>query len=142
MILTCTRRLQFCAGHRVLHHENKCGHLHGHNYVLFAHARADKLDAVGRIIDFGVIKERLGAWLDMSWDHGCILWRKDTLGIHAAQEFRPDQKLWIMDKNPTAENMASYVLRDVCPTLFATDPIQIYRIVLWETENCYATAEI
>ena len=54
-MITCTRRIQFCAGHRVMGHEGKCRNLHGHNYVVFVTAQADELDSVGRVIDFSVL---------------------------------------------------------------------------------------
>jgi hypothetical protein len=51
------RRIPFAAGHRVFQHESKCRNLHGHNYVAVLHARADAgLDALGRVIDFSVLK--------------------------------------------------------------------------------------
>ena len=64
MPITATRRLQFAAGHRVHGHEGKCRHLHGHNFVVFLTAAAENLDAVGRVIDFGVLKERIGGWIE------------------------------------------------------------------------------
>ena len=61
---SCTRRIQFASGHRVLGHENKCRHIHGHNYVAFIHAEAEQLDSIGRVIDFGVLKDKFGGWID------------------------------------------------------------------------------
>ena len=49
-MITCTRRLTFCAGHRVLGHESKCAHPHGHNYVVYVTAEAEQLDDVGRVM--------------------------------------------------------------------------------------------
>ena len=72
MKTTATRRLQFCAGHRVHDHESECRNLHGHNYVVFLTAAStsdDPLDKLGRVIDFGVLKEKFGAWIDEWWDH-------------------------------------------------------------------------
>ncbi len=73
---TCTRRIQFCCGHRVHRHEGKCANLHGHNYVLFVTAQGS-LDSVGRVIDFSVLKERIGGWIDQNWDHGFVLGVED-----------------------------------------------------------------
>ena len=63
-MISCTRRIQFCAGHRVLGHENKCANAHGHNYVAYISARSNDLDKVGRVIDFSVLKEKIGGWID------------------------------------------------------------------------------
>ena len=88
-VTTATRRVQFCAGHRVMGHENKCAHLHGHNYVALITARADKLDSVGRVIDFSVIKQRVGGWIEQHWDHGFIIARNDEQVMQWLGQFRP-----------------------------------------------------
>ena len=36
MTTTCTRRIEFDAAHRVMEHESKCRHLHGHRYAIEA----------------------------------------------------------------------------------------------------------
>ena len=73
----CIRKLTFCSGHRVLGHESKCANAHGHNYSVFIHASADKLDSLGRVIDFGVIKQILNPWLDTNWDHTFLVYKED-----------------------------------------------------------------
>jgi len=136
---TCTRRIQFCAGHRVQGHENKCRNLHGHNYVAFIEAEAADLDDLGRVIDFGVLKEKLGGWIDANWDHGFILGEED----HRARiviEAMAGQKIYLLPQNPTAEWMADYLLYDVCPAVLEDTGVVVRKVVLWETENCYATA--
>mgnify|MGYP007071564299 CR=1 FL=1 len=155
--ITCTRRLTFCAGHRVLGHENKCAHLHGHNYVVEVTARsADTVDELGRVIDFSVIKAMLGNWLDTNFDHGFILHEQDTANIEYLSNLivRPEenfahlqlapvrQKLFVLPVNPTAENIAHYLLHTVCPLLFGSSGVQIIKVRVHETENCYADAEL
>lgn len=140
--ITAVRRLQFCAGHRVHRHESKCRHLHGHNYVAFFHAEADDgLDALGRVIDFGVLKGKIQPWIEEHWDHGTILWEQDDEALGALSAM-PGQKLYRMRTNPTAENMALTLLHDICPALLAGTGVTITRVVLWETENCYAEAAL
>jgi len=138
---TCTRRIQFCAGHRVQGHENKCRNLHGHNYVVFFEARAQQLDSLGRVIDFSVLKMKLGGWIDENWDHGFVLGESDHQA-HTAIGGLAAQKIYIMPTNPTAENMAEYLLRKVGPRQLAGTGVELCRVTLWETENCYATADL
>ncbi len=139
--LTCTRLLKFDAAHRVMLHESKCKMLHGHGYVVEATFAALSLDDVGRIIDFGVVKERLGGWIDAHWDHTAILYDKDAeLGANIRQV--TGQKIYFMPANPTAENMAAHLLHDICPTLFTGTDVRCTKIRLWETVNCYADAEL
>lgn len=136
--LTATRRLQFCAGHRVHAHESKCRHLHGHNFVAYFEAEGT-LDALGRVIDFGVLKERLGTWIEREWDHGMILWEEDAEAI-AAVSALAGQKLFLLPRNPTAERMAEHLLQVVGPEVLAGTGVRLVRVELHETENGIATA--
>ena len=112
--VTASRRLQFCAGHRVYGHESKCANLHGHNYVVFLYARSenelngDGLDSLGRVVDFGQLKSLFAPWIEDNWDHGFIVSRND-LEAQQALNMIPGQKLFVMDSNPTAENMAMQI---------------------------------
>lgn len=140
--VVCTRRIEFCAGHRVVGHEGKCRNWHGHNYVLEVTARAKQsLDSVGRVIDFSVLKDRVKGWIDANWDHGMILWNKDVELLAVSRKVTGDMKTYALPTNPTAENMAAYLMREVFPRLFADTRVDIVKAVLHETPNCYATVE-
>ena len=139
---TVTRRLQFCSGHRVFKHESSCANLHGHNYVIHITAKAPKLDAVGRDIDFKELKTKFGDWIDQTWDHG-FLWFKDDpvcKVIFQELEISGGMKNFECDFNPTAENMAEHVLRVVAPKLLKGTKIKVTEVRLEETENCSAVA--
>jgi len=140
-MITCTRRIQFCAGHRVYGHEGHCKFVHGHNYVAFITVHAEKLDEVGRVIDFSCIKDKVGRWIEEHWDHGFIYWNADTEIDHMLDRV-PGTKRFSLALNPTAENMAFYLLHYTCPDVLKGTNCQATKIVLWETENCYAEATI
>lgn len=134
MIIT-TRRLEFDAAHRILNHESKCKMLHGHRYVLEAGFVAEKLDELGRVIDFGVVKELLGKWIDENFDHNTILCKKDkNLGDEIAKN--TGQKIYYLDENPTAENIALHLLNEICPKIFSGKKVKCVTIRLYETPNC------
>ena len=138
--LTVTRLLEFDAAHRVMNHESKCATLHGHRYKIEIEATAPNLDAIGRVIDFSVIKAKIGTWLDAEWDHTTILSSEDEQTIqalHAAPSFKP---VFIAPWNPTAENMAKHLLEVVCPEQLAGTDVAVTRVRVWETPNCYAEA--
>lgn len=150
MNINCTRRIQFCSGHRVMGHESKCAHLHGHNYVVEITATAE-LDSIGRVIDFSVLKERVGGWIETNWDHGFVLHEHDRTGMAAMSCFSDEmslgnkaftQKLYLMPMNPTAENMADYLLNIVCPKVLDGLGIVVTKVVVHETENCKAEATL
>jgi 6-pyruvoyltetrahydropterin/6-carboxytetrahydropterin synthase len=137
--ITCTRKLHFDAAHRLMQHEGKCRHLHGHGYVVEATFACSELDSVGRVVDFGIIKEKLGGWLNANWDHTTILWEKDAALAGAITDVT-EQRVFLLPYNPTAENMARYLHETVCPSLFAAAGIRCTQIRIHETQNCYADA--
>jgi len=133
--ITATRKLEFDAAHRVKRHESKCKNLHGHRYVVEVTAQAPQLDALGRVVDFGELKAKLGGWIDEYWDHETILWVEDkALGDAISGE--TGQPIYYLADNPTAENMAKYLLEEICPSLF-TAPLKVVKITLRETPNCW-----
>jgi 6-pyruvoyltetrahydropterin/6-carboxytetrahydropterin synthase len=137
--ITCTRRIEFDAAHRLCEHEGKCKYLHGHRYALEATFAADGLDALGRVVDFAVIKEKLAGWIGTHWDHNTILCEKDRpLGDAIAA--KTGQKIFYLADNPTAENMAGYIFATVCPQLFAGLNIRCTHVRLYETPNCFVEA--
>lgn len=140
-MITATRRLQFCAGHRVHGHEGKCRHLHGHNFVVFLTAASADLDDVGRVIDFGVLKERVGGWIEREWDHGFLVWRDDQEAQRALSSVA-GQKTYVMPGNPTAENLANHLLRVVGPLVLEGTGVRLVKVTLHETENGIAEATL
>lgn len=132
---TCTRRIEFDAAHRVMRHESKCRHLHGHRYVADVTCEAPALDSLGRVVDFGVIKERVGGWVDEYWDHATLLNGEDAeLGALC------ERNGWRYDTlrgNPTAENIAR-VLFDVAEGLLEDAGVRVVHVRVYETPNCWA----
>ena len=144
MSLSVMRRVPFCAGHRLLGHEGKCAALHGHNYtaefhVTALHPQVTPTDAVGRVIDFAVLKLLLKGWIDEHWDHGFILWDHDEAAIAAVRSVQP-HKVFLLDRNPSAEHLAAYLLERVCPMLLAPLGVRATRVLLWETPDACAEA--
>ncbi|MFM6972548.1 MAG: 6-pyruvoyl trahydropterin synthase family protein [Alphaproteobacteria bacterium] len=136
-MITCTRKLEFDSAHRLINHEGKCRLLHGHRYVVEATFMANELDEIGRVIDFSVIKNVLGAWIDEHLDHNTILCIHDkNLGDEITKITH--QKIYYMEQNPTAENIAKHLLYDICPQLFINYQIKCIAIKVHETPKCCA----
>lgn len=144
---TAIRYHDFCMGHRVVGHEGKCRHLHGHNYRVHFHCEATQLDEVGRVIDFSVIKQLLCDWIEDNWDHKFMAWLEDPIMRPIAEEGHElifDTKdiddlqssfVWV-DFNPTAENIAAYFLNDIAPVLLEGTGVKVTKVVLEETRKC------
>ena len=110
--------------------------LHGHRYVLEATFSADKLDELGRVIDFGEIKDIIKGWIDKNFDHNTILSIKDkTLGDEIAKI--TGQTIYYIKENPTAENIAKYLLEEIFPGLFQGKNVTFEKLRLFETPNCF-----
>lgn len=138
--VTCTRRLTFEAGHRVYGHESKCSNLHGHSYKVVLTA-CGPIDSIGRVIDFSVLKQRIGSWIDEYLDHAFLVFIDDTEARRALEQIA-GQKIFVMASNPTAENIARYFLEEVCPALLTDAEVLVTKVVVHETENCHATATL
>lgn len=142
MSFSCTRRIQFCSGHRVMNHESKCANMHGHNYVAYFEATTNNLDELGRVIDFSVLKEKIGSWIDANWDHAFIYYKDDSV-VHdvlmQVQSCLGAHKDYELPLNPTAENLAMYLYHEICPMLLEGTGVRIKKVTLEETENCSAS---
>lgn len=136
-MLTITRRLEFDAGHRLQNHESKCRNVHGHRYVVLITCRAPELDSVGRVIDFGKVKELIGSWIDENWDHGYIYEAGDLISEAIAKLDYEALKTFEMVVPPTAENMSKFLFR-VASDYLAAEGIEVTNVRLFETPNCFA----
>jgi 6-pyruvoyltetrahydropterin/6-carboxytetrahydropterin synthase len=138
---TATRYHDFSCGHRVVGHEGKCALLHGHNYRIHFKCRAEKLDSVGRVIDFSVIK-RLGIWLEENWDHKFLAWNQDRplRYLVDGSEF-VDSIVWV-PFNPTAENIGRHLLVEVGPKVLWGTGATLVKVKVEETRKCSATAAL
>lgn len=80
------KRIEIAGSHRLsLDYESKCSKLHGHNWIITIHCKAEELNANGMVTDFSKIKESVAGYLD----HGNF------------NELLPF--------NPTAENIARWI---------------------------------
>lgn len=143
MIINATRFHDFSAGHRVCGHENKCASLHGHNYRVHftvAPVAGFGLDKLGRVVDFGVINNLLCQYLENHFDHRFLIWEQDPLRIplHAVDP----AGVLIVPFNPTAENIAQYLLDVVGPWELRDTHVRLVKVVVEETRKCSASAEL
>lgn len=162
---TVIRSHEICAGHRVVGHESKCRHLHGHNYkfhfkvapkhgcgkvVTRGKLVEDGLDSVGRVIDFSVVKTTLCQWLEDNWDHKFLHWSRDNLidalKIAASRPSCPLEhedhehflgSLVALPFNPTAENLAAYMVDVIGPQVLDQYGVELVECTIEETSKCH-----
>ena len=142
--ISCTRKLEWDCLHRIPAHEGKCRAFHGHRYVAEITCEAPALDNAGRVIDFGLIKSLVGAWIDEHWDHTAILMSTDddpaTLAIITSNKAygRP---VYLMNRAPSAENIAQE-LASIASSLLSNWPLSVIEVRVWETPSTCATYEV
>lgn len=138
-MITITRLHDFSYGHRVCGHEGQCAHLHGHNgRVSFTCVGGSSLDPLGRVVDFSVIKSRLCQWLEDHWDHRMLMWERDPW-LPMVRDI--DETVVALGFNPTAEQLAAYLLNVVGPVVLSDTGVQLIRVQFDETRKCSATVE-
>ena len=104
----------FSAAHQLIGYEGKCENLHGHTFKVQVFVSGAKLDKIGMLIDFKMIKAELKKVID-EFDHTNL----NDLPLFAEQ-------------NPTAENLA----REICDRLKSLKPS---KIVVWESDKACAS---
>jgi 6-pyruvoyltetrahydropterin/6-carboxytetrahydropterin synthase len=126
--MIATVRLQMSIGHRLLGYSGKCAFLHGHNYD-FEVSVNGKPDGLGLVVDFGILKKQLKAFLE-PFDHALVLHEDDPVAEVLRQE-----KLVLLSVNPSAENFASLIFNHLLDIGYSPN-----RVVVRETEDGFAEA--
>jgi 6-pyruvoyltetrahydropterin/6-carboxytetrahydropterin synthase len=113
-------REDFSAAHRLRNYPGKCEKLHGHNWVVEAFVRCERLNEIGVSIDFRDIKEALDD----------ILAGLDHKDLNDVEPFDKD--------NPSSENIAKYVYRRLSEVL-NTPEIRVSKVSVYETPHACAS---
>ncbi len=104
------KAIEFCYGHRLLHYEGKCRHLHGHNASVEIELASEELDERGMVYDFSEIKRTVKKWIDDNIDHVMLLNKDDDI-IPLLEE--SGERYLSVDGNPTAEFIAKMIYEQV-----------------------------
>jgi 6-pyruvoyltetrahydropterin/6-carboxytetrahydropterin synthase len=141
-----TTRMEFDSGHRIPNHKSSCKNLHGHRYAIEVTLKGDIIDQenesdYGMVMDFKDAKELIRKTIVEPWDHAFLVYEKDLEVINFLNSLK-GHKTVILDKVPTAENMALIafnLLKNVFVKTFQNDIVPI-RVRLFETPNNWADA--
>lgn len=94
------KTIEIAASHKLcLDYESKCQNLHGHNWIITIYCKSEKLNQNGMVIDFTEIKKLIS----------------DKLDHKNLNE--------ILDFNPTAENIAKWIIEQI-PTAYKAKVIE------------------
>lgn len=138
--IVIVQRIEWDAMHRIPGHEGPCKAYHGHRYAAEFSLTAEKLDALGRVVDFYVVEEVLGGWIKRHFDHTAILYAgDDEPSIKAVIETneRLGKPAYLLDGYPTVEVIVAE-LGKVATELLRPHGVRVISIRLWETPDCSA----
>jgi len=142
-----TRRLEFDAGHRIPDHKSQCRNLHGHRYVIEITLEGEVIEANGdssngMVMDFSDIKAIAKQHLVDCWDHAFLAYRHDDAVLSFLNSL-PNHKTVVLDRIPTAENLARIAFDILSPLYQDTygTQLQLKKIRIYETPNCWADVE-
>ncbi len=115
-LYTLKVRTEIAASHIIEGHSGKCARLHGHNWKIDVEVQTRTLDALGMGMDFADLKAETTAVTE-PLDHRHL---NDLPGFEGI--------------NPTAENVAAYVYREVSSRI-NSDTAMVSRVTIWETDR-------
>ena len=130
-MISVTKRIDFCYGHRLLDYDGICKHPHGHNAVAEIEVRTDALDTRNMVVDFSDIKRVVKGWIDRELDHKMILRHDDPL-VKPLQSL--GEPIFIVDSNPTVERIARLIY-----DMSREQGLPVVRVTVWETPTSWAT---
>lgn len=107
---------EFEAAHRIAGYNGKCDRLHGHSWIVEAAVTGQKLDKLGMLVDFKVVKGRLRELLE-GLDH----------------QFLNELPAFAEGYNPTAEHLAQYIYEEMAKAEFFDDNVKLKHIQVWES---------
>ncbi|MET0109746.1 MAG: 6-carboxytetrahydropterin synthase [Candidatus Thiodiazotropha sp.] len=130
-MFSVTKEIHFCYGHRLLNHQGKCRHLHGHNAKAVIRLEAEQLDPLGMVCDFSDIGDYAKNWIDQTLDHTMLLHSDDPVLPLLRQA---GESVYVMDTNPTAENIARLIFEHVDAGGFP-----VVEVAIFETDSALAS---
>jgi len=106
----------FSSAHNLKGYRGKCEELHGHNYKVELIVQGEKLDRIGMLCDFKILKKNLDDIIK-NLDHRYL------------NKLEPFNRV-----NPTAENIAKYIFYEIRKKIQKLN-LSVGEVIVWESEN-------
>lgn len=123
-------KIKYEYAHRLLHHQGKCRHLHGHSGEATVELATNNLSHQGFVMDFAEVKAPIKKWINEYWDHAYLANAQDPLLTALKAE---NMKIYTFDEEPTAEVMARHLFEQVSYLMCLPDGVQLQRVLIQET---------
>jgi len=104
----------FDAAHKLIGYEGKCAELHGHTWKVEVFVSGEKLDHVGILVDFNILKEKMSK----------IIGKLDHKSLNDIKEIG----------NPTCENLSKHIFQTLKNL---PKHIKLEKVRVWEGEKSW-----
>ena len=121
-------KIKFEYAHRLIHHQGKCRHVHGHSGKATIEFASNTLDKNGFVKDFNDVKTPLEKWINQFWDHAYLANENDPLLSAFSAE---GMKIFTFPSEPTAEVMAKQLFEQA--TTLECMGVILHRVTIQET---------
>ena len=105
---------QFDAAHKLIGYKGKCSRLHGHSWKVEAFVVGEKLDDIGILVDYKMLKEKLGE-ISEKLDHGFLNDLKEI-------------------GTPTSENLSRYLFHNLKGL---PETVRLEKVRVWESTKSW-----
>lgn len=112
----------FSSAHQLRGYMGKCENIHGHNWRVKLRVMGSRLDSIGLLVDFGVLKKILKE----------VLSRLDHVNLNDTPPFD--------SINPSSENISGYIYTEVQSAISREYPdIKVSSVTVWESQTSSCT---
>jgi 6-pyruvoyltetrahydropterin/6-carboxytetrahydropterin synthase len=117
MMYELTITTDFGAAHQLPGYPGKCCQLHGHNWQVEVTVAGNRLNELGMVIDFRILKEEVGRVVA-------------TLDHQMLNELEPFQQT-----SPTSEHIAKYIFESLAARPAFSHEVRVQSIKVWESSR-------
>ena len=138
MYIRVTKEFGFEMAHALLGYDGPCKNIHGHSYWLAVTLKGKPINDIsnpklGMVVDFSDIKRLIMSKIIEMFDHSLVLNKKSSFQLWPKLQ---DQKLFLVDFQPTCENMLIHFVETIKAIL--PSGLTLHHLLLRETSTSYA----
>ncbi|HPS57573.1 MAG TPA: 6-carboxytetrahydropterin synthase QueD [Spirochaetota bacterium] len=112
----------FSSAHQLRGYMGRCENIHGHNWRVKLRVTGSRLDNIGLLVDFGILKNKLKE----------VLSRLDHVNLNDTPPFN--------SINPSSENIAEHICTEVQSAISEEfHDVTVFSVTVWESQTSSCT---